>query len=77
MPLQQEEQNSLRERVGLYPPNDKSAVSGALIRWRTESDGEWVFHVSGDDIAGQVLAAGAQVATEVPVNYAFISLRAA
>ncbi|PWE43158.1 zinc/iron-chelating domain-containing protein [Pseudomonas prosekii] len=39
--------------------------------------GEWVFHVSGDDIAGQVLAAGAEVATEVPVNYAFISLRAA
>ena len=39
--------------------------------------GDWVFHVSGDDIAGQVLAAGAEVATEVPVNYAFISLRAA
>jgi Fe-S-cluster containining protein len=39
-------------------------------------DCEWLFHVSGDDIAGQVLAAGAQVATEVPVNYAFISLRA-
>lgn len=43
----------------------------------TESGGEWIFHVSGDDIAGQVLAAGAQVATEVPLNYAFISLRAA
>ncbi|MFL1517188.1 YkgJ family cysteine cluster protein [Pseudomonas prosekii] len=39
--------------------------------------GDWLFHVSGDDIAGQVLAAGAEVATEVPVNYAFISLRAA
>jgi Fe-S-cluster containining protein len=37
----------------------------------------WQFHVSGDDIAGQVLAAGAQVATETPLNYAFISLRAA
>jgi hypothetical protein len=37
---------------------------------------EWLFHVSGDDIAGQVRAAGAQVATEVPSNYAFISLRA-
>ena len=37
----------------------------------------WQFHVSGDDIAGQVLAAGAQVATEAPLNYAFISLRAA
>lgn len=37
----------------------------------------WLFHVSGDDIAGQVQAAGAQVATEAPLNYAFISLRAA
>ncbi|WP_322615857.1 YkgJ family cysteine cluster protein [Pseudomonas sp. BIC9C] len=38
---------------------------------------EWQFHVSGDDIAGQVMAAGAQVTTDVPVNYAFISLRVA
>ena len=38
---------------------------------------EWVFHVSGMDIAEQVLDAGAQIATEVPANYAFISLRAA
>jgi hypothetical protein len=38
---------------------------------------EWVFHVSGLDIAEQVLDAGAQIATEVPANYAFISLRAA
>jgi len=38
---------------------------------------EWQFHVSGDEIAGQVLAAGAQVAAGVPANYAFISLRAA
>ncbi|MDI2591867.1 YkgJ family cysteine cluster protein [Pseudomonas sp. 681] len=38
---------------------------------------EWLFHVSGEDIAGQVVAAGAQVAVEVPVNYAFISLRTA
>jgi hypothetical protein len=40
-------------------------------------DGEWLFHVSGEDIAGQVLAAGAEVATEAALNYAFISLRAA
>jgi len=40
-------------------------------------EGEWLFHVSGDDIAGQVQAAGAQLVTEAPVNYAFISLRAA
>ncbi|WLH69425.1 YkgJ family cysteine cluster protein [Pseudomonas sp. FP2309] len=38
---------------------------------------EWVFHVSGLDIAEQVLNAGAQIATEVPANYAFIPLRAA
>ena len=38
---------------------------------------EWLFHLSGEDIAGQVLEAGAQVATDEPLNYAFISLRAA
>ncbi|MGY1920214.1 YkgJ family cysteine cluster protein [Pseudomonas tolaasii] len=38
---------------------------------------EWVFHVSGIEIAEQVLEAGAQIATEVPDNYAFIPLRAA
>lgn len=38
---------------------------------------EWLFHVSGDDVASQVLAAGAQVAPEAPANYAFISLRVA
>ena len=38
---------------------------------------DWLFHVSGEDIAGQVQAAGAHVATDAPENYAFISLRAA
>lgn len=38
---------------------------------------QWVFHVSGMDIAEQLLDAGAQIATEVPANYAFIPLRAA
>jgi hypothetical protein len=42
-----------------------------------ESSSDWLFHVSGEDIAGQVQAAGAQVATDTPVSYAFISLRAA
>jgi hypothetical protein len=42
-----------------------------------EAHSEWLFHVSGDDIAGQVLAAGAQVVTEPAQTYAFISLRAA
>ncbi|MFM9381718.1 YkgJ family cysteine cluster protein [Pseudomonas sp. UV AK001] len=40
-------------------------------------DSQWLFHVSGDDIAGQVRAAGAQVVSEPPQTYAFISLRAA
>jgi hypothetical protein len=42
-----------------------------------EWSSEWLFHVSSDDIAGQVLAAGAQVAADAPANYAFISLRVA
>jgi len=37
----------------------------------------WRFHVSGDDIASQVQAAGAQVVNEAALDYAFISLRAA
>ncbi len=41
------------------------------------SESDWLFHVSGEDIAGKVQAAGAQVATDAPENYAFISLRAA
>ncbi|KPH00569.1 Fe-S oxidoreductase [Pseudomonas sp. RIT-PI-q] len=41
-----------------------------------EWSSEWLFHVSGDDIAGQVVAAGAQVVADEPVNYGFISLRA-
>jgi len=41
------------------------------------AESDWLFHVSGDDIAGQVQAAGAQLVTEAPANYAFISLRAA
>ncbi|HEX4551922.1 YkgJ family cysteine cluster protein [Pseudomonas sp.] len=42
----------------------------------TESS-EWLFHLSGDDVAGQLVAAGAQVVTEPAQTYAFISLRAA
>ncbi|EJM59321.1 putative Fe-S oxidoreductase [Pseudomonas sp. GM49] len=45
----------------------------ALPQWSSE----WLFHVSTEDVAGQVLAAGAQVATDTPANYAFISLRTA
>jgi hypothetical protein len=44
-----------------------------LPQWNSE----WLFHVSSEDIAGQVLAAGAQVASDAPASYAFISLRSA
>jgi hypothetical protein len=40
-------------------------------------ESEWQFHVSGDDVAGPLLAAGTQVVTEPSADYAFISLRAA
>ncbi|MDF3199198.1 MULTISPECIES: YkgJ family cysteine cluster protein [unclassified Pseudomonas] len=48
-----------------------------LALHETVQANEWVFHVSGMDIAEQLLDAGARIATEVPANYAFISLRAA
>jgi hypothetical protein len=57
---------------------DMNAFAQA-IEWATDQPAaanEWVFHVSGMDIAEQLLDAGAQIATQVPANYAFISLRA-
>jgi Fe-S-cluster containining protein len=48
-------------------------IGQSLPEWGSE----WQFHLSGEDVAGQVLAAGAQVAGEMTPNYAFISLRAA
>ena len=59
---------------------DMSAFATALDqapRQAEQQAGEWQFHVSGDDVASQVLASGALVVTEAPVDYAFISLRAA
>lgn len=53
------------------------AIDQVAAQPLAESGADWLFHVSGEDIAGQVQAAGAHVATETPVNYAFISLRAA
>ncbi|ROL79878.1 zinc/iron-chelating domain-containing protein [Pseudomonas protegens] len=41
------------------------------------SNQPWHFHLSGNDIAGQVQAAGALVVSEAGLDYAFISLRAA
>lgn len=40
------------------------------------SANEWTFHVSGLDIAEQMLDAGARIATQVPTDYTFIPLRA-
>ncbi|KAI2691763.1 MULTISPECIES: YkgJ family cysteine cluster protein [unclassified Pseudomonas] len=48
-------------------------IGQTLPEWGSE----WQFHLSGEDVAGQVLAAGAEVAREMTPNYAFISLRAA
>lgn len=39
--------------------------------------GTWTFHTSGADITEQLHVRGAQVTHEAPVDYAFISLRAA
>jgi len=43
----------------------------------SEASSEWLFHLSRDDVAGQLVAAGARVVTEPAQTYAFISLRAA
>jgi Fe-S-cluster containining protein len=48
-------------------------IGQTLPEWGSE----WQFHLSGEDVAGQVLAAGGEVAREMTPNYAFISLRAA
>ena len=48
-------------------------IGQTLPEWGSE----WQFHLSGEDVAEQVLAAGAEVAREITPNYAFISLRAA
>jgi Fe-S-cluster containining protein len=63
-----------------YLPNMSafaSVIDEVTAQPLTTSPSEWVFHVSGDDVAGQVVAAGAQVVTEPAQTYAFISLRAA
>jgi Fe-S-cluster containining protein len=63
-----------------YLPN-MAAFAAAIDQARSQpvdqEAGEWQFHLSGDDIASQVTASGASVVSEAPVNYAFISLRAA
>ncbi|MGE7958453.1 YkgJ family cysteine cluster protein [Pseudomonas sp. NPDC089530] len=60
---------------------DMAALAEAIERVQAQPlaapASEWLFHVSGTDIADQVREAGAQVVSEAPANYAFISLRAA
>jgi Fe-S-cluster containining protein len=60
---------------------DMTAFAAAIDSARNPSSaqqvGEWQFHLSDDDVAGQVVASGARVVTEAAVNYAFISLRVA
>jgi hypothetical protein len=63
-----------------YLPNMSafaSVIDQVTAQPLTTVPSEWVFHLSGDDVAGEVLAAGAQVVTEPAQTYAFISLRAA
>ncbi|WP_047285213.1 MULTISPECIES: YkgJ family cysteine cluster protein [Pseudomonas] len=60
---------------------DMGALANAIDQVQAAPPGApgqpWRFHLSGDDIAGQVQAAGAQVVSETPLDYAFIPLRAA
>jgi Fe-S-cluster containining protein len=63
-----------------YLPN-MDAFAAAIDQARSQplqpQDSDWQFHLSGDDVASQVTASGARVVTQAPVDYAFISLRAA
>ncbi|WP_409283955.1 YkgJ family cysteine cluster protein [Pseudomonas protegens] len=60
---------------------DMNALADAIDQVRAappqSASQPWRFHLSGDDIASQVLAAGAQVVSTAGQDYAFISLRAA
>jgi Fe-S-cluster containining protein len=60
---------------------DMTAFAMAIDQVRLQplepQSSEWQFHLSGDDVAEQVLASGARVVTEAPISYTFISLRAA
>lgn len=60
---------------------DMGALANAIDQVQAAPPGApgqpWRFHLSGDGIADQVQAAGAQVVSETPLDYAFISLRSA
>ncbi|KAF0861661.1 YkgJ family cysteine cluster protein [Pseudomonas sp. LD120] len=54
-----------------------NAIDEVLATPPATSRQPWRFHLSADDIADKVLAAGAHVASDTPLDYAFISLRVA
>jgi hypothetical protein len=58
------------------PDMNAFAQAIELAMQQPAESNEWVFHVSAMDIAEQMLDSGARIATQVPANYAFISLRA-
>ncbi|MBP1127859.1 MULTISPECIES: YkgJ family cysteine cluster protein [Pseudomonas] len=58
------------------PDMNAFAQAIELAMQQPAENNEWVFHVSAMDIAEQMLDSGARIATQVPANYAFISLRA-
>ncbi|VEF12742.1 Fe-S oxidoreductase [Pseudomonas fluorescens] len=63
-----------------YLPNMNAfatAIDQVTAQPLATAPSEWLFHVSGDDVAEQVSAAGALVVTEPAQTYAFIPLRAA
>ncbi|MGN8276216.1 YkgJ family cysteine cluster protein [Pseudomonas sp. SMN5] len=54
-----------------------AAIDQVPLQPTEQATGEWLFHLSGDDVAREVTACGARVVTEAALDYAFISLRAA
>ncbi|MGC5703670.1 YkgJ family cysteine cluster protein [Pseudomonas sp. NFXW11] len=60
---------------------DMQALANAIDQVQAALPGApqqgWRFHLSAEEVAGQVQAAGAQVVSDTPLNYTFIPLRAA
>ncbi|UVL84877.1 YkgJ family cysteine cluster protein [Pseudomonas sp. B21-028] len=54
-----------------------AAIDQVRLRPMASETGEWQFHLSGDDVAREVMACGARVVTETAPDYAFISLQTA
>ncbi|AZC26232.1 MULTISPECIES: YkgJ family cysteine cluster protein [Pseudomonas] len=60
---------------------DMGALANAIDQLQAEPSAQaeqaWRFHLSGEQVATQVAASGAQVVSDTPLDYAFIPLRAA